>query len=157
MTAVTLGELSYQAAVRALDLQERSLDQLRSRAGTVLAAASLTASFLGAQTIQHQSTLGAVGVLALIALAISIVSCLYVLLPKERFVFSVNAPQMYNALFEVSDDLDEIHRRLAFWFEQYWAANQTIIDDLGRYFAVAAFALILQLMLWCVALAGTIA
>ena len=72
-------------------------------------------------------------------------------------MFSVNAPQMYNALFEVSGDLDEIHRRLAFWFEEYWAANQTIIDDLGRYFAVAAFALILQLMLWCVALAGTIA
>lgn len=51
MEQSALATLSYQAAVRALDLQERAVDQLRSRTGTLLAATSLTASFLGGQTI----------------------------------------------------------------------------------------------------------
>ena len=45
-----LSELSYDAAVRALDLQERAVEQLRARTGTLLAASSLTASFLGVQS-----------------------------------------------------------------------------------------------------------
>jgi hypothetical protein len=53
MSSGVLAELSYEAAVRALDLQERAIEQLRARTGTLLAASSLTASFLGAQAIQH--------------------------------------------------------------------------------------------------------
>jgi hypothetical protein len=66
-----LAELSYDAGVRALDLQERGLEQLRARTGVLLAASSLTASFLGAQTIQHESGLGVLGGLALVSLAAS--------------------------------------------------------------------------------------
>jgi hypothetical protein len=39
--------LSYDLALRALDQQERLLDELRARAGTLLAAASLALSLLG--------------------------------------------------------------------------------------------------------------
>lgn len=156
MTSTSLADLSYQAAVRALDLQERAVEQLRGRTGTLLAATSLTASFLGAQTIQHRHGLGTLGVLALIALAISIVGCVYVLLPKRGFVFSISAPAMYEALFEFSDDPDEVRRRLIYWLEGYWASNQTIIDGLGRYYAAATLALTFQLMLWSAALASTI-
>ena len=39
--------LAYEAAQRALDKQERLIDELRSRTGLLLAAASLAASFLG--------------------------------------------------------------------------------------------------------------
>ena len=49
----SLAQLSYNAALRALDGQERGLEELRARTGTLLAAASLVASFLGAQTIQR--------------------------------------------------------------------------------------------------------
>ncbi len=116
--------LSYEAAVHALDLQERSVEQLRARTGTLLAASSLTASFLGAQTIQHSSGLGTLGGLALVALACSILLRTYVLLPKSGFVFSLNAPTMYESLFEVADDEHEVHRRLVYWLEEFWQANQ---------------------------------
>jgi hypothetical protein len=53
MSSPKLAELSYEAAVRALELQERGIEQLRARAGMLLAASSLTGSFVGAQTIQH--------------------------------------------------------------------------------------------------------
>jgi hypothetical protein len=155
--AESLAELSYEAAVRALDLQERGVEQLRARTGMLLAASSLTASFLGAQTIQHRSGLGTLGALALVSLACSILLCTYVLLPKTGFVFSLNGPTMYETLFEVADDEQEVRRRLVYWLEEYWGTNQAKIDNLGRYFFAAGVALMFQLAFWSWALAGTMA
>src|ERR1700704_260863 len=115
--------LSYDAAIRALDLQERGVEQLRARTGTLLAASSLTASFLGAQTIQHSSGLGMLSTLALIALACSILMCTYVLLPKSGFVFSLSGPRMYESLFEVEDDVREVRRRLVYWLPEFRGGN----------------------------------
>jgi hypothetical protein len=151
-----LAELSYDSAVRALDLQERAVEQLRARTGTLLAASSLTASFLGAQTIQHTGGLGALGVLALISLVSSIVLCVYVLLPKRGFVFGVNAPTMYETLYEIGKNEEQLRRRLIYWLDEYWKANQTGIDVLDRYYFGAAIALTLQLVFWSWALAAKI-
>jgi hypothetical protein len=156
MSVGLLAEMSYDAAVRALDLQERGVEQLRARTGTLLAASSLTASFLGAQTIQRGSGLDMLGVFALVALACSILLCTYVLLPKSGFVFSLNATTMYESLFEVADDEHEVRRRLVYWLEEYWQANQAKIDNLDRYYFAAAAALMLQLVFWSWALADRI-
>ena len=45
MSTDALSELAYAAALRALDVQERGVEQLRARAGMLLAASSITASF----------------------------------------------------------------------------------------------------------------
>jgi hypothetical protein len=156
MSTSVLAELSYAAGVRALDLQERSVEQLRSRTGTLLAASSLTASFLGGQTIQHTNGVGILGGLALVSLAASIGLCVYVLLPKKGFRFSLNAPHVYERLFEFRDDDDEVKRRLAYWLEEYWQSNQTKIDELGRYYFAATIALMCQLLFWAWALADNI-
>ena len=151
-----LAELSYDAGIRGLDLQERAVEQLRARTGVLLAASSLTASFLGAQTIQHESGLNVLSALALISLAVSVLFCVYVLLPKQVFEFSLNAPQVYEALFEIRDDDEEVRRRLAYWLEEFWQRNQDRIDELARYFFAAAVALILQLIFWTFALTANI-
>ncbi len=151
-----LVELSYSAAVRALDIQERTVEQLRARTGSLLAASSLTASFLGAQAIQHTEGLGILGGLALVSLGSSIVLSVYVLLPKSGFVFSLSAPAMYESLFEISDDAEEVRRRLIYWLEEYWTSNQSRIDDLGRYYLGAAVALTMQLLFWSCALVTSI-
>jgi hypothetical protein len=148
MSSLALSELSYDAAVRALDLQERAVEQLRARTGTLLAASSLTASFLGAQAIQHANSSGILGALALTSLACSIGLCVYVLLPKKGFQFSVNATRMYEELFEHADDEAEVRRRLVYWLEDFWKSNQDKIDDLGSYYFGAAVALMLQLVFW---------
>ncbi len=70
------------------------------------------------------------------------------------FEFSLNAPQVYEALFELRDDEEEIRRRLAYWLEEFWQRNQDRIDELGRYFFAAAVALIMQLVFWTFALAS---
>ena len=156
MTTSVLAELSYEAGVRALDLQERAVEQLRGRTGTLLAASSLTASFLGAQAIAHSSGLGALGGLALVSLAASIGLCVYVLLPKKEFTFSLNAPQVYEQLYEVRDDEEEVRRRLAYWLEEFWQTNQIKIDELGRYYLGAAISLGAQLVFWSWSLASNI-
>jgi len=132
------------------------VEQLRARTGILLAASSLTASFLGAQAIQHTGGLQTLGSLALVSLAASIVLCVYVLLPKREFVFSVNAARMYETLFEIGEDEEEVRRRLIYWLEEYRQANEIEIEDLGWYFFGAAVALTLQLVFWSWALAATI-
>jgi hypothetical protein len=89
--------------------------------------------------------------------ACSILLCIYVLLPKSGFVFSLNAVTMYESLFEVADDEHEVRRRLVYWLEAYWQANQVKIENLGRYYLGAAAALMLQLVFWSWALADRIA
>jgi hypothetical protein len=49
--AATLAELTYEQAQKALEQQERQVNELRQRTGTLLGAAALTASFFGAATL----------------------------------------------------------------------------------------------------------
>jgi hypothetical protein len=151
-----LADLSYQAGVRALDLQERGVEQLRSRTGTLLAASSLTASFLGGQTISHTRHVGTLEILALVALAISVGLSVYVLLPKQGFTFTLNAAGIYEELFPHATDDQEVKRRLIYWLEDYWQSNQKKIEPLSRAFLVAAAALLAQMVLWSAALAANI-
>ena len=151
-----LAELSYDAAVRALDLQERAAEQPRARTGTLLGASSLTASFLGAQAIQRSGGIGTLAALALIALTCSVGLCVYVLLPKRGLVFEISPSTLYESLFDIAEDKPEVHRRLAYWLEDFWQTNQVKIDILGRYYFAAALTLMLQLAFWSWALADSI-
>jgi hypothetical protein len=151
-----LSQLAYDSAIRALDLQERGVEQLRARTGTLLAASSLTASFLGALAIQHSATFGVLNALGLVAMTCSIALCVYVLLPKKGFVFSLSGPAVYEELFEFREDNSEIHRRLVYWQESYWEANQAKIDELGRFYLAAALGLLIQLVLWVSSLGATL-
>jgi hypothetical protein len=95
-------------------------------------------------------------VLALVSLACSIGLCVYVLLPKKGFLFSVSATTMYEELFEYADNEQEVERRLVYWLEEFWNANQDKVETLGRYFFGAAVALLLQLVFWTWTLVDTI-
>ncbi len=63
---------------------------------------------------------------------------------------------MYEGLFEYADDEGEVQRRLVYWLEAFWRANQDKVDNLGRYFFGAAVALLLQLVFWTWTLVDTI-
>jgi hypothetical protein len=154
-TSGLVSELSYEAAVRALDLQERAVEQLRARAGILLAASSLTTSLLGAPAIHRARGFGLLGAFALASLVGSIGLCVYVLLPKSGFVFSLSAPMMYERLAELDDDQD-VRRRLVYWLEYFWQGNQVKLEGLDRYYLGAAMALMLQLICWSLSIAPSI-
>ncbi len=156
MAANDLAQLSYEAALRSLDLQERAVEQLRARTATLLAASSLTASFLGAQTIQRMGDLGMLVALALISLVTSVGLCIYILVPKRAYSFGVGGLDIYERLAEFREDEDEVRRRLVYWLAMFWRTNQTELEELDRYYVAAAAALVLQLVLWTLALAATL-
>jgi hypothetical protein len=156
METSALAHLSYDAAIRSLDLQERAVEQLRARTATLLAASSLTASFLGAQTIQHAKAPGALDTMALVSFVGSIGLCVCVLIPRSAYVFSVSGAKMYERAFDVANNDEEVRRRLIYWFEEYWTNNQARIEVLDRCYLAAAVALILQLSFWCLALVSII-
>jgi hypothetical protein len=76
-----LAELSYRSCAQALVQQESSLNELRSRTGTLLAANAVTASFLGAVALKDGRLATAAG-LAVICFVLSLAAALYILLPR---------------------------------------------------------------------------
>ena len=141
-----LAQLAYELSRSALERQERVLDELRARTGTLLATSSIAASFLGAQAAQRDTSL--LTVLAAAMFVISIGAATYVLLPKEDLIFALRGSVLFEGEYREGLPLDETHRRLAYWLEGFHAGNQAIVDRMFGFFRVATLAVLLQVVLW---------
>ena len=97
-----LATIAFDAATRALDKQERVLEELRSRTGVLLAASSLAAAFLGRPALDD--TRDVLAVIALLAFATSIAASVYVLLPKSTFYFALSGRYVFENLYAYRDD-----------------------------------------------------
>jgi cytochrome c-type biogenesis protein CcmH/NrfG len=151
MPGSTLAELTYEQAQKALEQQERQVNELRQRTGTLLGAAALTASFFGAAALGRDGV-GIPVVLAGLALAVTVLSGLYVLYPHQ-LVFAADARRLYDALEPDQDDPERLHLRLAFGLRDTREENGRRVDLLARCLAVAAIALVIQIACWTWALA----
>jgi hypothetical protein len=141
--------LALELSRSAVTDQAERLSDLRSRAGTLLAAASIAGSFSGI-------TLGAldtVAVLALVAYVLCVGACIYVLLPQE-----LSTEFRGSVLLDVSREAgatdDEAYESVVRWLEEVRSDNATTLGDLTRWYAAAAIALGLEVVLWIVALAA---
>jgi hypothetical protein len=156
MSRGDLAKLSYDAALRSLDLQEREIEQLRARAGTLVGASSVASSVFGTQALRAPGGLGIFAALALLATAASLGLCAYVLVPKDGLAFSVRAPYVFEGLLPLAADGEEVQRRLIYSLEECWQKNQMSVSQLNRSYLAATTALMLQLFLWSLALADTL-
>jgi hypothetical protein len=139
--------LAYEAALRALDKQERLIDELRSRTGLLLAAASLAASFLGREAFAGHPKRG-LAILALVAFLLAVGASVYVLLPKTgKFVFAMVGAGLYEGLYELKDDLGEVFRRLAYDLDRFWDDNDVELQKLFRAFRLAALGLSAEIVI----------
>lgn len=150
-----LAEVAYKSAAQALAQQDAALNELRSRTGVLLAADAVTASFLGAAAIKN-GTINTTGILALICFVLSIGAALYVLLPRKGMRFSLSGPVVYTSLYGHRDDPEELHRRLAYWLEEFWVSNQDVMDRVYPFFTAAVILLLAQLVLWAADLTATL-
>ena len=130
------------------------LEELRSRTGILLAAASLSASFLGARALEENG-LALLTVLALAALVTTLVVGTLVLVPREEFVFSLSGTVLYDDLADV-DDQAEQHRYTAYWLDEFWERNEPPVKRLNFRFQIAAGALVAQILFWTLAISGTL-
>jgi hypothetical protein len=148
----SLERIAYEAALGALAEQEGALRDLRARSGSLLTAAALTVSFLGAQALEEG--LDVVAWLAIAAFAVTLLATLYVLLPKDGLIFALDGPELYVHLWDVRHDEAEIHRTLAYWISAFRAENKSSVDRLYRAFRIATATLILQVVLWAAELSS---
>jgi hypothetical protein len=150
--AANLEALAYDLALRSLDQQERTLEELRARTGTLLTATALTTSFLGARALTGDAS----DVLATIGFAFaiaSIVLSVYTLAPKSVLEFAISGAAIYDYFAEVDAAFPEAQRTLAGWAQYAWDSNQTVIDRLVVVFQAACAALVGAVGVWFVALA----
>lgn len=150
-----LEQIAYDSALRALDKQEKLLEELRARTGILLAASSLAVSLLGGQALDD-SRPGVVVVLAVAAFAVSLAASLYVLIPRKGFIFALKGPAIYEELYGFREDPDELHRRLAYDLQRFWDDNDGLLRPVLRWFRTAAAALVVEVVALAWLASGTL-
>jgi hypothetical protein len=143
--------MAYEQAQKALEQQERQVDELRQRTGTLLGAAALAASFFGTAALGRDGAALPV-VLAGVALAATLLSGLYVLYP-HKLVFATDARRLYDAFKLDQGDPERLRLRLAFGLRDTREQNGRRVDRLARWLAFSSVALVVQIACWTWALA----
>jgi hypothetical protein len=144
--AGSLDRLAYELSLRALERQERTLDELRARTGILLAVSSLSASFLGARAADAGS--GWLTFAALGAFVASMLLMALILMPAEKFIFSLRGTALLDAEREDPGGLTETYRRLAHWVERYLDDNQPLIDVRFDRYRQATALVVGQVVIW---------
>jgi hypothetical protein len=78
------------------------------------------------------------------AFVMSLGACLFVLLPRDAFVFSLNARELYERFYGL--DVAEVHRRLTYDLTYFWDSNDVLLAPVRRVFRLAAFALAVEVV-----------
>ena len=153
MAPPTLEELIYSAAQRALDQQSTALSDLRTRTSTLVAAATLSASFLGAAAIGHSAPAWA-AVLAMAAFLLTGAFAGGVLWPA-RVLFAVDVDRVQEELSPYREDPAVYILRAAHGLRDAYLENKTVIERRELVFSLALLALGAETLLWALALALT--
>jgi ABC-type transport system involved in cytochrome bd biosynthesis fused ATPase/permease subunit len=133
----------YELALRSLDQQERELSELRARTNTVIAAAALTASFLGAAAIREHGGLSAWSITALVVLALTGALSLLILWPRQ-LSFAYDARATYAELYPLLESVSEAQLRVAYSARDRHRSNKRTVDRLELAFQTAVLTLGLQ-------------
>lgn len=144
----TIAEAAYDLALRAIEQQERRLNELRGRGGTLVAAASIAASVLGAQAVRTGS-LEALAALAIVAYVCCVLSTLYVLLP-HKLVLEFRGCVLFEFARAADASDDEALRTAADWIEEFHESNRDELARLGRWYSAAVIAVGIEIVLWTI-------
>ena len=150
--AQSIEQLSFELTVSALAEQERALAGLRTRAGTLLAAASIAGSLLGAQV--SRSALNGWSALGLMSFVFCLGSAMWVLMAHE-FVFAFDG----QALLVESDrgedtEISDAYRAVSAWTERHLIFNRAKVARLSSWLTVSSVSLTAEILLWIISLIG---
>lgn len=141
--------LAYDLAIRNAARDEAALDELRQRTGTLMAAAAIATSFLGAAAAQP-SSIGVVGLLALIVFAIVEFMCICILLPRWGWGFLPSPAGVIHDYVEAQSpaSLPETHRGLAREMSDRNSQNRAKLTTLYRAYGLASILLVVEVAAW---------
>jgi hypothetical protein len=148
-------EIAFDLSKEALVGQETSLEDLRTRAATILSGASIATAFLGAQALKLPKDRPDlwldgwewVAAGSFIGLAFTVIAILW---PRKDWVFTVGARDLIAGYLEGGREytVPEIQRNLALHLENHFDANQQKIERLLDWFRVGCGLLALQVVAW---------
>jgi hypothetical protein len=146
--------LAYEEARRRVGEQVGELDNLRTRAGTLLAVVSLSTSFLGGIVLQGKAPHEWLSWAAIGAFLGAVVITLVLLAPRPGWVFGTSAKVIIEdyAEGEHPQDLAATHRRLALYLEGHEDSNAKRLRRLYWLFVAASVLLGGEVLLWLVVL-----
>jgi hypothetical protein len=147
--------IAYAESVRAIDQQARMLDELRSRTGLLIAAASVVTSFLGAQAIDREGV-ETLAVLAIVVFLVALGLSLWVLVPRTRaWRFALGATTLLEDWADEPrcGDVRAMQRFLATTIEDNWDHNDRKLQRLYLCFQWAAGLVGADVVLWTLKLA----
>jgi hypothetical protein len=117
--------LAYEEALRGVVQQQSVLTDIRGRAATLLAAASISISFLGGIALRDRkpSGLGWTAVGGFVAVGLLVI---WMLLPRQGWTFRMSARLLIKDYVEAEApaDLPGMYRDLALHLERHFDANQ---------------------------------
>jgi hypothetical protein len=150
--ATSIEQLSYELTAKALTEQERALSSLRACAGTVLGAASIAGSFLGAKA--SRGSLDAWAILAMISFALCFGCAIWVLLPHD-LALAVGGED----LLAVSDersvrDVAEAYRAASSWLDPHLQTSHRMVARLSTWLTISCILLAIEVALWTVSIAS---
>ena len=146
-------ELAFEEAGRALDAQERAVNELRSRAGVLIAAAAITTSFFGSRAVAGEEFSGWVWV-AVIAFAFVGGCVLMVLWPRSDWSFNASAADIIAEYIEPEPVAFRlVQRDLALHRSAAYDRNARQLGRLFLVFRIGLVVLVVEVGAWVVALA----
>lgn len=149
-------ELAYNESLRALTQQASVLDALRTRTGILLAAVSVTATFLGSTALDGESLAGW-SCAGAIAFAVAVLAALGVLLPRDEWEFSMDANKIIDGYIDDPEpaSLDEMHLEFARLNQGCFQKNKRRLRWLFWAFRISVAGLAMSISFWLVAIAGS--
>jgi hypothetical protein len=150
-----LEKLAYESALRALDKQERLVEELRARTGMVLAASSVVATFLGRQSLGGPGPVG-IALLAIVCFVVAVGGALFALLPNRSLVFSIRGISVADDIAAFREAHDDLLRTIIDALDDFWETNDAAIRRMSHAFSVATFALGVEVVAMAALLGGTI-
>lgn len=149
-------EFLLEQVQRSLTQQQGSLDNLRARAGTIVATAALVSSFFGTRVFDGTS-LAAAGVVfivvAIVGLVVTIVAALRILSPYE-WKWGFDGYALMRDYLEATPPVSfgNMRRGVAWHMQADVNHNVTRLDHLYKCLSLAIGALGVQVFAWGVAL-----
>jgi hypothetical protein len=146
-------ELAFDEAGRALDAQERTVSELRSRGGVLIAAAAIATSFFGARAFGDgpSTTWTWIAVAAFATVGLCVLAVLW---PRSDWSFNASASDIIAGYVEPDAlSLPEIHRDLALHRSAAYDGNARQLGTLFLVFRVGLVLLVVEVAAWIVALA----
>lgn len=142
-------ELAYREAVRTLDHQLATLTELRSRAGMLLAAASITISLLGRETLHGTPPIAWAAIVCLAFLSLCVLGIVW---PHGDWNFDIDPQALLDARLAIGrPTVMDLSLELIAHMGRHRRANSRRLARVVRVFRIGACLLAIQIVLTLVA------